>query len=226
MAAARPAPPLERAGALDLAQVRFEAVHAAHQTAPVDLELGLTGAPRPDATGLLAERAAPSSQAGQSVPQQRQLHLGLALGAAGVLSEDVEDHRRAIDGRAPEELLQVPVLRRGQLVVEDDRVDVEAPAQLGDLLRLAAPDERGGVGCVASLHHAPHDVGTGAVDEQGELVELVVHHLVGEPREDDADEEDALPEGALDERPGQEAAQESIPGWISMSATLRTGPAR
>ena len=56
--------------------------------------------------------------------EQRQLHLRLALGAAGVLGEDVEDHRGPVDGGAPEQLLQVAVLRRGQVVVEHDRVRV------------------------------------------------------------------------------------------------------
>src|SRR6202034_4447584 len=41
-----------------------------------------------------------------------------------------------------------------------------------------------------------------------------------------ADEDDPLPKGALDERPGQHVAQESIPGWMLTCATLRTGPAR
>ena len=226
VAAAGAAAALQRARALDVAQVGLELVHAPDEAAAVHLELRLARAPGADATGLLAERRAAAAQARQPVAQQRQLHLRLALGAARVLGEDVEDHRGAVDGGAAEQLLQVAVLRRRQLVVEDDRVGVEAAAERGDLLRLAAPDEGGRVGRVAPLHDPAHDVGARAVHQLRQLVELLVDQLVGEPGEDDPDEDDPLPERALDERPGQHVAQESIPGWMSMSATLRTGPAR
>ena len=96
----------------------------------------------------------------------------------------------------------------------------------GDLLGLAAADEGGGVGRVAPLHDAADDVGTRAVDQPCQLVQLLADLLLGQAREDHPDQNDPLPEGALDERPGQHVAQESIPGWMSMSATLRTGPAR
>src|SRR5208283_3665067 len=102
----------------------------------------------------------------------------------------------------------------------------EGPAQRGDLLGLAPAHERRRVRSVAALHHPPDHVGAGAVDQLGQLVEVLVDHLVRPAREDHADQDDALPDGALDERPGQQVAQESIPGWMSTSATLRTGPAR
>ena len=63
--------------------------------------------PGADAAGLLAERLAPPAQARQAVAQLGQLDLGLALLGAGVLGEDVEDHGGAVDGRAPEDLLEV-----------------------------------------------------------------------------------------------------------------------
>ena len=197
------AAPLQRPRPLDLAQLLLELVHPAHEAPAVDLELGLAGAAGADATRLLAERRAPAAQPGQAVAQQCELDLGLALGAPGVLGEDVEDHRGPVDGGAAEELLEVAVLRRRQLVVEDDGVGVELPAQSGDLLGLAPADEGGGVGRVAPLHHAAHDVGARAVDQLRQLVEVLVDQLGGQAGEDDADEDDPLPERALDERPGQ-----------------------
>ena len=226
VAAAGAAAPLQRPGALHLAQVGLQLVHAPDEAPAVDFELRLARAPRPDATRLLAQRGAAAAQARQPVAQERELHLRLALGAAGVLGEDVEDHRGAVDGRAAEQLLEVAVLRRRQLVVEYDRVRVEAPAQLGDLLGLAPPDEGGGVGRVAPLHDAADHVGTRAVHQPRQLVQLLVDHLLGQAGEDHPDENDPLPEGPLDERPRQQVAQESIPGWMVTSATLRTGPAR
>ena len=48
--------------------------------------------------------------------------------------------RFSVDRRATEQLLEVAVLGRSELVVEDDRVRIEAAAQRCDLLRLAAAD--------------------------------------------------------------------------------------
>ena len=64
-----------------------------------------------------------------------------------------------------------------------------------------------------------HDIGTGAVHQLRQLVEVLPDHLVGQPGEHDADEDDPLPERALDERPGQQVAQDNSPGWMSTSAT-------
>ena len=82
---------------------------------------------------------APAPQAGQPVAQLGQLHLGLALLGPGVLGEDVEDHRGAVDGGAPEDLLQVPRLGRRQLVVEDDGVGVDLEAELRSSSALPLP---------------------------------------------------------------------------------------
>ena len=87
----------------------------------------------PRCCGQLGVGAA--AQAGQAVAQQGQLDLGLALERVGVLGEDVEDHRGAVDGRAPEQLLQVVLLGRAELVVEHDGVGVDREAQLVQLLR-------------------------------------------------------------------------------------------
>ncbi len=96
----------------DVAEVALELVDAAHEAATVDLELGLARAPGADATALLAERAALAPQAGQPVAELGQLDLRLALLAVGVLGEDVEDHRGAVDRRAAQQLLQVELLGR------------------------------------------------------------------------------------------------------------------
>ena len=177
-------------------------MHAPDQPTAIHLELRLAGTARPDATGLLAERGSSAPQARQPIAQQRELDLCLALGTAGVLGEDVEDDRGAVDRRAAEQPLEVAVLGRGELVVEDDRIGVEAFAERGDLGGFAPSDERGWVGRVATLHDPPDDIGSGAVDQLGQLVELLGDPLGGPTREDDADQDDPLPDSALNERPG------------------------
>ena len=87
--------------------------------------------PGADAAALLRQLGGgAAAQPGQAVAQQGQLDLRLALEGVGVLGEDVEDHRGAVDRRAPEQLLQVVLLRRRELVVEHDRVGVDGQAQL------------------------------------------------------------------------------------------------
>ena len=99
-------------------------------------------------------------------------------------------------------------------------------AQGGDLRRLSPPHEGRGVRRLSSLHHSPDDVGSRAVDQLGQLVELLGDRLGRAAREHHPHQDDPLPDRAGDERPRQQAAQESSPGWMSTSATLRTGPAR
>ena len=68
--------------------------------AAVGLELGLAGAAQADAAvgaALAAHGVAPAAQARQQVLQLRELDLGLALAALGVLGEDVEDQGGAVD---------------------------------------------------------------------------------------------------------------------------------
>jgi hypothetical protein len=132
----------------------------------VDLELRLTrAAPGADPARLLGEAAAFAAQSGQAVTEHGELDLGDALLAVGVLGEDVEDDRRAVDGRATEESLQVRLLGRRQFVVEHDGVAVERLGELGQFVDLAPTHVGGRVGGLAALDRSADDVGPGRVDE-------------------------------------------------------------
>ena len=156
--------------------------------------------PARHAAGLLGQRDAAAAEAGQPVAQQGQLDLGLALLAGGVLGEDVEDHRGAVDGGAAEQLLEVVLLGRGELVVEDDGVAVDLEGDLAELLGLALADVVGGVGRVAPLHDAGDHVGAGGVDQLRRARRGTASTSSRSwPAEGDADEDDLLPEGPLDQ---------------------------
>ena len=129
LAVPSPAPPtaLDMAGPLDAAQILFEPVHATDEAPAVDFELGLARTPRADPAGLLGEGGPPPAQSRQAVAQEGELDLSLALGAARVLGEDVQDHRGAVDGRPTQDVLEVALLGGREVVVEDDRVHVQAP---------------------------------------------------------------------------------------------------
>ena len=182
-------------------EVGLQLADPTQQPPAVDLELGLAAAePGADAAGLLAEALALAPQPGQAVAEQGQLHLRLSLLAVGVLGEDVEDHRGAVDGGAAQDLLQVAALGRRQLLVEDDRVGVDLVRDLPQLLGLALAYERGCVGALPPLEDALDLVGAGGVDQGRQLVERRLGVVEGVGGHGHADEDDALPSAPLDER--------------------------
>jgi hypothetical protein len=73
-------------------------------------------------------------------------------------------------------------------------------AQVAQISTLAVAHEPRAVGRHAPRRAARHLVGTGCIDEGGELVEAGFGLLVGDTGKGDADEDDALAEGALDQR--------------------------
>ena len=152
----------------------------AHDASSVDLHLRLAAAePRADAAALLGEvRALAASEARQSIAQQRELDLRLALLGPGVLAEDVEDHRGAVDRGAAEQAFEVELLGRGELVVEHDGVGVDRETDLLELFGFALADVPRVIGSVAALDEPVDDVGAGGVDQQLELVEAGVDGFV------------------------------------------------
>ena len=97
------------------------------------------------------KREALASKAREPVAAKGQLDLCPAFWRVGVLGEDVEDHRRSVNSRPTEDLLEVALLGRRQLVVEDDGVGIDGLADPAQLLRLAPPDISGRVGCLTPL---------------------------------------------------------------------------
>ena len=193
------------------AQVGLELVDAAHDAAAVDLELGLARAagadaapPAPHAAGLLRERSALPPQAGQAVAELGQLDLGLALLAVGVLGEDVEDHRGAVDGRAPEQLLEVELLGRASARRRTRRCRSRRP-------RPARAAPRPCPCRCRSPGRAPAGAGRRERPRRRRRCRPAARARRATPRSPrpssggmrDADEHDLLPEGPFDQRHGQ-----------------------
>ena len=116
-----PLGPLGLPGAVHLAQRGAQLGDPAVDPAPVGLELGLTGATAADAgaaagpaAGLPGQVATPAAEPLLQVLQLGQLDLGLALGALGVLGEDVQDQRGPVDHLDLDLVLQVAQLRRAR----------------------------------------------------------------------------------------------------------------
>src|SRR5262249_39260111 len=132
-------------------EVALELGDAREDAPTVDLELCLTGTAGADARTLLAELVPATAKARQAVPQLGELDLHHALLAARVLGEDVEDQGDPVHDVDVEQALEVALLRRGELVVEDHQVDVERVGELLQLARLPRADVGGGIGEVAPL---------------------------------------------------------------------------
>ena len=96
--------------------------HARTDPAAVGLDLGLARASGADTGTGAGHRFTPAAQPGKQVRQLRELHLRLALAGGGVLGEDVEDQRGAVNDLDLDDLLQLAQLARGQLTVADHRV--------------------------------------------------------------------------------------------------------
>ena len=131
---------------------------------------------RPAATtGLPGQRLTPTAQARQEVLQLRQLDLGLALMALGVLGEDVQDQRRPVDdldldlappgcaaGRARARRRRSPCPRRTR------------PRPTRSSLDLAPTDEGRRVRSGAALDQPVEHLRTGGLGQLGQLGQRVL----------------------------------------------------
>ena len=81
-----------------------------------------------------------AAHARQVVLELGQLDLELAVGGDGVLGEDVEDQLRPVDHARVERVLEVALLRRRQLVVDEQALGLGRLEALLELLDLALAD--------------------------------------------------------------------------------------
>ena len=130
--------------------------------AAVRLQLGFTGATSADAAAELRHLHTASRQARQQVLQLRQFHLQLAFAGARVAGKDIENELGAVDHSHVERALQVTLLRRRQLVIEDDQVGRTRSDSAFQLFQLSAADEGRRLGSLAPLQEFADDGRSGA----------------------------------------------------------------
>src|SRR5205085_2485952 len=105
---------------LDLTQASAQTDDALSDAPAVDLELRLAGSACSDAAAEAREMRPRAGEARQHVLELRQLDLELALEAARPSGEDVEDQLAAIEDLDVQLLGQVALLRRAQVLVDED----------------------------------------------------------------------------------------------------------
>ena len=175
MATARPT--LRLAHLLHGADLAAQLGHARADATAIQLDLRLTGAAAADADAacrpaadLARERLTPTAQPRKQVGQLRELDLRLAVPRAGVLGEDVEDQRGAVDHLDLELLLQLPQLAGRELAVADDGVGPGRLHRVAQLVDLAGTDVGGGVGLRAALDEGVEHLGPRRLGQPGQLV--------------------------------------------------------
>ena len=147
---------------------------------PVGLELGLARAARADSAADCGRGSAreafevlpQAAHAREVVLELRELDLELALGAARMLGENVEDQLGAVDDAGVQGVLQIPLLRRAQLVVHEQRLRLDAAVGVLQLLELALPDVRPSIGLRAVLHDRADRLDAGRPRELAQLGDL------------------------------------------------------
>ena len=164
---------LDRARSLHVLQAPAQRRDPVARQAAVGLDLRLPRSPRADPATEPLEVAPQPAHPREVVLELGQLDLQLALGAARVGGEDVEDHRRAIDDRQPDGLLEVALLAGGQLIVAGDQVRL---ARLrGGLRLLDLPRAEVGIRMrlLTALDHLAHDRHPGGSQQLAQLGEVV-----------------------------------------------------
>ena len=115
-----------------------------------------------------------AAHAREVVLELRELDLELALGRDGVLREDVEDELGPVDDAGLELVLEQPLLRRRQLVVDEQHLGLRAAVLLLQLVELPLADVAAGIGLRAVLDDACDGLDARRPGELLELPELVV----------------------------------------------------
>ncbi len=138
----------------------------------VRLQLALAGASRPHATAEPLQVVPQSAHPRQVVLELRELDLQLSLRTRGVLGKDVEDQLRAIDDACLERVLERPLLRRAQLLVDEEHLRAGRRVRVLELGELALADERPRIRTSTVLDDLADGRDAGGARELTELGEL------------------------------------------------------
>ena len=179
----------------DVVELRAHLLDLLADEAPVRLELALTRSAGPDATTGAREVGPHPRQPRQVVFERGQLDLQAPLARPCVPREDVDDQRRTVEHLAVEQRLEATLLVRGELVVDDEQVEVAGRLLVDQLRRAALAEVPHRVGIGAALVRAAHHGGPGRLGQGGELRQRALHRPAFITGIVEADEEGALDRG-------------------------------
>ena len=173
--------------------------HPGTDAPAVQLDLRLTGpagtnaaAGRPDApAGLAGHGLAPATEPGQEVLKLGQLYLGLAFAALGMLRENVQDERGAVNDLDLHDVFQTAALRRRQLAVDNDRVSAGGHHYVAQFLGLARAQESPRIRLQPALDNTVQHLGAGCLGQRCQLPQGIVG-VVGRAFGPETGEDNAL----------------------------------
>jgi hypothetical protein len=177
------------APALELLELAAKDADPSPREPTVRLELRLAGSACPDSAPEPLEMLPEAAHAREVVLELGELDLQLPLGRDGMLGEDVEDELRPVDDPQVQQVLEAPLLTRGELVVDDERLGATRGNGTLQLLELALADVRPGVGRSAPLHDLADGLDARRDEKRPELLQL---HVLVDARPQHGNEEPAL----------------------------------
>ncbi len=142
-----------------------------------------------------------------------------------MLGEDVEDQCDPVDDVHLEQLLEIPLLCRAQLVVKHDDVHVERLRLRCELPGLSAADEQRRVGTISAHERFADGIGSGGIGQQTQLDQAHLGLVGAVAPSHHADEEGALSHdlevGDGGGQPPPLAASRTVIGHAAMKADGR-----
>ncbi|HKO19155.1 MAG TPA: hypothetical protein VJU82_09750, partial [Acidobacteriaceae bacterium] len=137
--------------------------------APIGFQASFSGASGPDAAAELGHRFAASGEPGKLILKLRKFDLELAFAGERVPRKDIEDELSTVDHAAGKAPFEIAELRRGEVVIEEDKVSIGGCNHALDFIELAVADERCRVRLWPALDQGGGDVRASAA---GQLLEL------------------------------------------------------
>jgi hypothetical protein len=160
--------------------------------------------PGPDAAAEAGQFHAVAGEPRQHVLQLREFNLRLPLPRPRPPGEDIENQLRPVDHTEAKSLLEVPELRRGQLLIADHHVDPLLVAGERQLLDLPASQEGRRVRLRAFLDQAQRHQRAGRRHETAQLIERLIGLVSARPAGRESDEcgafvaiQDVTPDGSV-----------------------------
>lgn len=119
---------------------------------------------------LLGEKFAAPAQSRKAVFQLGEFDLQHAFLARRMLGENIKDEGDAIDHVTLKDLFEIALLRWGQFLRKDDKIDVEDLAGVCELICFARTHVGRRVGPIAALQVGADGIGSSRVDEACEFL--------------------------------------------------------
>ncbi len=162
-------------------QIPFDLVNSLVNLALVRLQLGLSRTARPDSPTQAGQFHSPPPQSRQPVVELGQLDLQLSLPGSRTAGEDIQDELGSVDDFAVEDALDVALLGRGKVVVEDHGVGPVPIQQSLQEIQLPFADQIRRVIAGPLLQQAGGHPGSGGGSQGSQLIQRFLQVQDGSP---------------------------------------------